>query len=110
MITDQDTEIIEREESTHLRLTPEFMKSIGVDVVDTWNRNFFMVYVPKSNIRFPNGENIVVHPADSVLLSREVWCDVKGYRIFGKIHFYSSFTERYMIIVVRVDKLTNLEL
>lgn len=122
MITETDTEIIEKEESTHLRLTKKFMNSIGVECVDSWI-SIFTVYVPKDEIRLPvhivgvadssesyvllNYRDISIYPDDIKFQGKIAWYDINGFRIIGRISFYSKIKECYHVLVERVDKLPN---
>lgn len=118
MITDQDTEIIEKEESTHLRLTPEFMKSIGVEVVDTWTHDL-IVHMTKDMICLPfviqdgaTERHILMSYKDFVgrtrktkIIGKTVWCNVNGFRLIGVVNHYNLWSKKYSVIVERVNKL-----
>lgn len=102
MILNTDEEIINREESLRLRLTPGFMKSIGIEVCNHYRTEDLIIFVPTIVLRNFNSD---VNLAYTNIIGRNVYLDKDGYRIFGEINSYSRMSGFCTVIVKRVDKL-----
>lgn len=101
MITETDRDIIEKEESTHLRLTPEFMKSLNIDVCNLYGTKFLIIYVSKDELRKFNSLKL----AYTESIGQEIYIDRRSYRIRGKLNSFSRLTSNCTVIVEKVDKI-----